>query len=629
MVADSSPALGQTGGPRRRHARAGRVAGLLVLLAAAMLCVLPGAASAESYSMPAVTIQAGVGPDGSMTVREARTFDFSGSFTRVYWYLDKGQSDGVKVSGVAGPGGPLELTDDAVTRVPGRYAVTDEGSRLLVQAFFALQDTSATFTLDYTVAAAAKKWDDTSELYWQFVGNEWVVPTGEVIVHIALPPGVSRSGVRAWGHGPLNGAVTINGEGSVLLHVDDLPAKQFVEARVLFPRAALPQAPALAGRRVAAVLAEEGHLAKKANSERDSRRIRALAAWALDGVAALAGLLTAVFLYVKFGREHRPQFSGKYFRDLPDPDLAPATVGALWRMGKVTNDDATATMLDLANRHVIVLERALEEGHGLLGRDHDTFRLRLAVTAAEREKLRQHERQLIELFFDRLAGADSFLMSDLRDLAKADRAGFTASMTEFRATVRQDADERGFLERTGSLAFGGALVIGGVVMALGFLAYRIARDPLLLVVGVAVGALIMAAAPAMRRRSPAAAELHAQYSGLYHYMKDFGRLGEKPPTAVVLWEHFLVLAVVFGIADQVIRDMQVAVPEVVAHAGFATSYAWVAGSGSGGWSGSALSSFGSSLGSAVSATSSSASGSGGGFSGSGGGGGGGGGGGAD
>ena len=54
-----------------------------------------------------------------------------------------------------------------------------------------------------------------------------------------------------------------------------------------------------------------------------------------------------------------------------------------------------------------------------------------------------------------------------------------------------------------------------------------------------------------------AAELHAQYAALKRYMKDFGRMQEKPPDAVVLWEQFLVYAVVFGIADQVVKEMQV------------------------------------------------------------------------
>ena len=107
-------------------------------------------------------------------------------------------------------------------------------------------------------------------------------------------------------------------------------------------------------------------------------------------------------------------------------------------MGNVTNDDMTATMLDLADRHVIVLEAAVDEGHGLLGRDHEHLPAQADVRRRqERAKLRPHEGRLLELLFDRLASADSFLMSDLRDMAKADRTGFTKAMTEFKAEVQQ------------------------------------------------------------------------------------------------------------------------------------------------------------------------------------------------
>ena len=98
--------------------------------------------------------------------------------------------------------------------------------------------------------------------------------------------------------------------------------------------------------------------------------------------------------------------------------------------------------------------------------------------------------------------------------------------------------------------------------------------------GVPVGVVLIFVARAVKRRSQEAAELHAQYAALERYLKDFGRLDEKPPDAVVLWEQFLIYAVVFGIADQVTKAMTVqraggrerpglphAVPPVVGHAG--------------------------------------------------------------
>ena len=48
---------------------------------------------------------------------------------------------------------------------------------------------------------------------------------------------------------------------------------------------------------------------------------------------------------------------------------------------------------------------------------------------------------------------------------------------------------------------------------------------------------------------------------------------------MVLWNRFLVLAVVFGIAEEVIAQLKVTVPEVVQDPGFAMTYWWVYGGG--------------------------------------------------
>ncbi len=147
-------------------------------------------------------------------------------------------------------------------------------------------------------------------------------------------------------------------------------------------------------------------------------------------------------------------------------------------------------------------------------------------------------------------------------------------------------------------------------------------------VGGAVGLFMIVTCNAMKRRTPAAAALHAKYQGLYNYMRDFGRLQEKPPEAVVLWESYLVLAVVFGIAHKVADQMGVRVPEVLADPAFHGTYGW-AFAASGQFSGHSFTTFSSGFGAAVAAGTPSSSGGGGlsgggGFSGGGGGGGGGG-----
>ncbi|HJW76103.1 MAG TPA: DUF2207 domain-containing protein, partial [Thermoleophilia bacterium] len=234
---------GKEGAARRTAAPA-----TLILIACLLAALLAApAALAKSYSMPDVTIDATVNEDGSLTVVETRTFDFSGTFHFVYWDLQTRGAEAVRVQGVSTPSQQFDRSDSGA---PGTYFVDESPGNVRVQANFELTDTSVPFTLRYVVEGAAKRWSDTAELYWQFIGDQWSVGVGEATVTIHLPAGVTKEQVRAWGHGPLNGTVTINPDATVTLHITDLPPYTFIEARVLFPADALSATAPTGGKRL-------------------------------------------------------------------------------------------------------------------------------------------------------------------------------------------------------------------------------------------------------------------------------------------------------------------------------------------------------------------------------------------
>jgi hypothetical protein len=172
--------------------------GVLSLLVLALLATAAGPAVAKSYWMPEVTIKATVVPDGSMRVGEARTFEFDGDYTRVYWDLEKTPDQDIVVATVVGPEGDIykRIEDPAqiALRPPGTFAVTKSLENVRVEVFFKGTGRK-TFKLDYIVKGAAKRWADTAELYWQFVGSGWAVSTGRVQGEVLLPPSVPADAV--------------------------------------------------------------------------------------------------------------------------------------------------------------------------------------------------------------------------------------------------------------------------------------------------------------------------------------------------------------------------------------------------------------------------------------------------
>jgi uncharacterized membrane protein len=610
------------------------VVALLALSAAGLAGVWAGPAAAKSFSITEVAVDATVRPNGDVKVHESRTLGFSGSFHYVYWdYRAKG-SDGISVIGASGPTdssgapSPYTLSTAAVAGVagtPGTYSVEDTATGVRVQLSFDLSDASATFGVDYIALGAARRWQDTAELYWQFVGAGTAVPSDHVRITVHLPQGVQKSEVRAWTHGPLWGNVVIEPDASVVSTVSPLPAYTFIESRILFPASALTQAKQRPAAKLGAVLAEEKALADKANRERWLARAK-VAFWLIVGIGIpLVALVLVIVLYVRFGRELRPRFNAPYLRDLPEPPLPPALVGFIWRMGSVGREDATATLLDLINRGVIDIERVEWQEQHLLGGSSGKVSYKLTLHEEKLDELLPYEHHLVNFLFTEIAGGWSLVIADLRDLAKAKRTEFASGYKEFTDMVGDEGTKRDYLDaKADRMAFTGAAfgfiaaVAAGVAGVFGRVYWMLLGLP------VWIGLIFMSRS--IKRRSAEAAELYAQYQALRRYMKDFGRMQEKPPDSVVLWQQFLVYAVVFDMADEVIKAMQVKVPEVMQDPAFRTmTFMMIAQPGMGPSPFSAIDqSFGQAVAVATS-SSSSGSGGGGGFSGGGGGGGGGGG----
>ena len=603
----------------------------VVALAAGLACLSARPAVAKEVSISVVVVGAEVRPNGDLRVRENRVLSFSGQFSFVYWDLSSQGSDGIVITGASGPetGGtgsvPYTLAEDDSSNTPGTYSVVDSGGGVRVVLHFRVADATAQFQIDYVARGAAKRWEDTAELYWKFVGDEAQIPSEDVRVTVRLPDGVGRDQVRAWAHGPLWGDVAIEPDASLVLRVSPLPASTYVEGRILFPADALAKAPLAGGAREQAVLAEEQELADEANRTRLVARVKVVL-WSIVGFGVpLLALALVAWLYFRHGREPKARFRAEYLRDLPQPSLPPALVSYIWRMGNVARDDVSATLLDLVNRKVIDMERVTVHKPRLLAKD-DTVSYRLTLHDERLAGLLPHERDLLEFLFRQIAEGPTFVLSELKDLAKEKRTEFAKGYSGWMATVKSEGARRRYLEphATRMAWIGAGSAVAGFAAAV---AAAVFTGWLWFLVGVPLCVALLFLARAIKRRSPEAAELHAQYAALERYLKDFGRLQEKPPDAVVLWEHFLVYAVVFGIADQVVKAMAVKAPEVVNDPAFAPSYLiWFAAPGDAGGV-SAFSALHEDFGAAVSVATSSSSGSGGGggFSGGGGGGGGGGG----
>lgn len=585
--------------PQRNHVW--RVTFLLVCFAALLsLIAFPKAALAKSYAMPTVEIHAEVNADGSLDVVEQRTFDFNGEFSCVWWDFNGIYSPRIlRPNSVAVdfPDRMLEATasgnsatDSILQEVPfdsywrseggpGKQAYSFDETYNSVYVFFDARNEQMVVTLDYTVENAVDVYKDCAELYWQFVGPDWAEDSRNVVCTISLPSGeqvgVPEETVRAWGHGPLSGSVAFNDAGTeVTYSINRVKAGEYAEARVVFPvewmRTAQDYEGSHAYQNLDDIVREEAAEAAKANRG----RIASIAFFGVFGLIALISIAWAAMKLVFEGIEHRPNFTDSYWRDVPNKDVHPATIGRLCRWNKESSGDVLATVLHLANAGAISINKGIKgpDGTPLAAQSGAAFGQEdyyLALNAEVANELTNPiDTNLIGFLFGDIAYSreDILWLGDIDSWGEKHPKSFHDKLDSWQKLVARDVKKQNYFEEKGESNQSSAwMLAAGLVVAGIYLSFEFENFWPLIILGI-TAIVVFLLSINMPRRTQNGAEDYAHAMGLKKWLKDFTALDERLPTDVKVWGEFMVYAQLFGVAKDTIKRLRAAVPELFAEA---------------------------------------------------------------
>lgn len=573
--------------------------------------LLSSSAIAKSYHFTKVDIDATVDSKGNLEVTEDRTFTFDGSFSWATYTLRKKGADEISRFTIMENG---EKFSETGTEQPGTSVIINEPEKVYAKWFFNALNEERTFTIQYNAVGAVKSYKDIGELYWQFIGDESVEETEYVKITVHLPKGATAKDIRVWGHGPLNGMVKKLDGSTVLYEVKDLPANTFVESRITVPAKIIPNTKMNPVNRLQRILDEEQRWASEANFKRTLSKV---GTWA-SVLLVFVGLIIAFVLWFRFGKEYKVDFQGEYLRELPK-DYPPAILGYLWHFGNTTFTDITATLLDLARRKHLVIKELKTESKGLFGTKTGTdYKLKLLKND---KGLSSSEKYLIEFLIKTIGVELTVTFEQIKDYAKSNKQAFISFYKEWQKQVKSEAkplqliEDKIFHMATWFIVATVFIFIGFGLMMAGFTTGFITMLP---------GIGMFASSGLLKRRTKEGALQLKQWKAFKAFLCDFSNLKDAPVLSMIIWEHYLVYAVTLGVADKVIEQLKVVLPQDQQE-GYHPHW-FVSSQGMQGFAGlSNLDTSLSSLATAGTSSMSSGSGAGGGFSGGGGGGGGGGG----
>lgn len=528
-------------------------------LTVAALAVGSPPAQAKSYHFPYVRIDATIHPDGSLELRERRTFDFDGDFSFAFFTIDPTHASFFSIE-------DFSITESGVP-VPFTTGFASHGG-FEARWEFSASDERRTWDISYRVLCAVDVYEDAAHLLWQFVGTGWTERTDRVEVTVHVPGRADRpverppacgafvdappaprmteplapGEVRAWGHGPLGGEVTIVDPQTVRLEVSDLQPATFVEGSILMPADVVPTMalePGGAGR--ARIMAEEAAMARAANEARRTYlRNRGATRWLFAGIPLVLALAVAISKV----RDRVPGVP----RTLQEPpeDIHPVELAYLWdaARGRYLPRHAYRTqILHLARIGAIELRA--------VGRVTDPDEVRVALRRTPKTGF---DKEFVEFLFPRDEREVS--LDDL-DATGRRRKPLKAWGDSVRKKTQAGVDR---IRRSGPRIES----VVSVLVLLGAIGWWVvaeyARGLAALAAALAFVGLIVALRLITPRIPAGERERIARWAAFRRFLRTFSTLDEAPVLAVVVWERYLVLATALGVADEVERQVREIVP---------------------------------------------------------------------
>ncbi len=541
---------------------------LSMILLIFIMPILGVEASDGYYEVDEFNITVEILENGDAVVMEEITYNFDGNFNGIFRDIDYDETSGIKdlTVGVLEDGNIVSFQESIGTGEYD-YELDDTGSLAKLKIYERSRNERKTFYIGYTLINVAEKYNDIGIFNRRIVDRGWNIPLNNITITITIPEGAAREELRVFAHGPLTGESAIVDERTFRFTVPSVGG-DFVETLVIFPPELIPDSTNIFDRdELQTILTREGRLADEANERREEaireleeerqREERERASRPFFGVGIAAALGTIFFMFRKFTRELEPEFTGDYYRELPE-DYSPAVMSYLLSKGRTKDDDIMATILDLARKKVIKLTPIKTESGRIFKKEEDTFELTW-LNKDKLDTLLPHEKFLATWFLDEIGGGTSLVIDDLETKMKKQKAAlqFKKDYDYFKLKVKDTAEKQGFftantLEGAKIFILLAVLFILAGIIGLFFFGSFIA-----IALAVLGGVLLMGLLSLnfIRKYTRRGVEHKAMWEAFKKFLQDFSNMREAEIPSLVIWEHYLVYATSLGVADEVIDQL--------------------------------------------------------------------------
>lgn len=283
--------------------------------------------------------------------------------------------ESIKVNGV-----PYTRTYSANNGDSGVYEYTKSSNKYSFKVYTPFQKVGKTVTYTYLLKDVVVKYQDTAELYWNFIGSKWDTNINNVDINITLPNESTKGAIYVYGHGSDNG--TFNKIGNYIsLNAKNIEPYQAIDARILFSNAAVPYSTKNVNK---AVL--EKYIDQEEGITKNREQKELLFGLNINKIAIVLSViivLGGVLIYFKYTKKVKIE-KQKYVREIP-ANLEPELLQTIYYR-KVCDDAFWITFLNLVKLGIYRIEKSVNE----VGKETQKI-----IYVKDIDNIQPHQRQVI------------------------------------------------------------------------------------------------------------------------------------------------------------------------------------------------------------------------------------------
>ncbi|HCX64210.1 MAG TPA: hypothetical protein DHN33_03260, partial [Eubacteriaceae bacterium] len=274
----------------------------------------------------------------------------------------------------------------------------------------------------------------------------------------------------------------------------------------------------------------------------------------------IAAVVLAIFIYLKYDREFKPNFDAPYYRELPN-EYSPAVMSYNYYFRKITSKDLTATLLNMVRKGIFKLETEKVEVKKFFRTKEETQYTFVDNSANYDKNLEAEESYVINWIIKKVGDGKQVRFDEIEDYAKDNKSGktFYDDYNGWIGTVEKEASSYQFFDKSVKKGILFGLLIGVIGIIVGV--YAAFNGAYWMLLTIPLGLIIAVYSLTIKRRTKFGTEEYAKWKAFSNFLEDFSKLDDAVVPSVILWEHYLVYAISLGIAEKVIKTMEVVLKE--------------------------------------------------------------------